>query len=136
MANCVIWQLDKWVIEKPRRGLSITQLPNHPITQWFRIPTVPLHEFQCSKCGHRFERIQKFSDPDPKKCPKCGAGKLKRLLHAPAVQFKGTGWYVTDYARKGGVGEAPKKEGSTTESGAAPAKEKTESKPKSEHKKK
>jgi putative FmdB family regulatory protein len=96
---------------------------------------VPLHEFQCSKCGHRFERIQKFSDPDPKKCPQCGAGKLKRLLHAPAVQFKGSGWYVTDYARKG-TAEAPKKEGGGTESSAVPAKEKPESKPKSDHKKK
>jgi len=95
---------------------------------------VPLYEYQCSKCGHRFERIQKFSDPDPKKCPECG-GKLKRLLHAPAVRFKGTGWYVTDYGRKGAGGEAPKKEGPTTESGAAPAKE-AESKPKSEPKKK
>ncbi|MGC2321471.1 MAG: zinc ribbon domain-containing protein, partial [Terriglobales bacterium] len=54
---------------------------------------MPLHEFQCRKCGHRFERIQKFSDSDPKKCPQCGAGKLERLLHAPAVQFKGSGWY-------------------------------------------
>ena len=62
---------------------------------------MPLYEYQCPKCGHRFERIQKFSDPDPKKCPECGAGKLERLLHAPAVQFKGSGWYVTDYARKG-----------------------------------
>ncbi|HYN14247.1 MAG TPA: zinc ribbon domain-containing protein [Terriglobales bacterium] len=96
---------------------------------------MPLHEFQCSKCGHRFERIQKFSDPDPKKCPHCGAGKLKRLLHAPAVQFKGTGWYVTDYGRKGAA-DASKKEGHVAESSAAPAKEKTESKPKSEHKKK
>jgi putative FmdB family regulatory protein len=98
-------------------------------------PIVPLHEFQCPKCGHRFERIQKFSDPDPKKCPECGAGKLKRLLHAPAVRFKGTGWYATDYARKGGA-EASKKESPAPESSAAPAKEKSESKPKSEHKKK
>ncbi len=97
-------------------------------------PLVPLHEFQCSKCGHRFERIQKFSDPDPKKCPQC-SGKLKRLLHAPAVQFKGSGWYVTDYARKGAA-EPPKKEGGAAESSAAPAKEKTESKAKSEPKKK
>jgi len=97
---------------------------------------VPLYEYQCPKCGCRFERIQKFSDPDPKKCPNCGAGKLERLLHAPAVQFKGTGWYVTDYARKGGAAEPSKKEAHAAESGAAPAKEKTEAKPKSEHKKK
>jgi putative FmdB family regulatory protein len=94
---------------------------------------VPLHEFQCSKCGHRFERIQKFSDPDPKKCPKCGAGKLKRLLHAPSVRFKGTGWYATDYPRKG-MAEAAKKESGGAESSAAPAKEKTESKTESKAK--
>jgi putative FmdB family regulatory protein len=98
--------------------------------------SVPLYEFQCPKCGHRFERIQKFSDSDPKKCPQCGAGKLKRLLHAPAVQFKGTGWYVTDYARKGGGAEASRKEGHAAESSTASAKEKGEPKPKSEHKKK
>ena len=93
---------------------------------------VPLYEYQCPKCGCRFERIQKFSDPDPKKCPKYGAGKVERLLHAPAVQFKGTGWYVTDYGRKAG-GEPAKKEGAPAESSAAPAKE-GEAKPKSETK--
>jgi putative FmdB family regulatory protein len=61
---------------------------------------MPLYEYQCTKCGHRFERIQKFSDPPVKKCPECG-GKVEQLLSAPAVQFKGSGWYVTDYARKG-----------------------------------
>jgi len=61
---------------------------------------VPLYEYQCRKCGHRFEKIQKFSDPEVKKCPQCG-GRVERLLSAPAVQFKGSGWYVTDYARKG-----------------------------------
>ncbi len=93
---------------------------------------MPLYEYQCPKCGHRFERIQKFSDPDPKKCPECGAGKLERLLHAPAVQFKGTGWYVTDYGRKGG-GEAPHKEKHAAgDSGSG--KDKSETKPKSDHK--
>jgi putative FmdB family regulatory protein len=90
---------------------------------------VPLYEYQCPKCGHRFERIQRFSDPNPKKCPHCGAGKLERLLHAPAVQFKGSGWYATDYARKGG--DTAKKEGAPTESGASKD-SKTETKPKSE----
>ena len=94
---------------------------------------MPLYEYQCPKCGHKFERIQKFSDPDPKKCPNCGAGKVERLLHAPAVQFKGTGWYVTDYARQGG-GESSKKEGTAAEGSATSAKEKTEAKPKSEGK--
>jgi putative FmdB family regulatory protein len=62
---------------------------------------MPLYEYQCTKCKHRFEKIQKFSDPDVKKCPECGA-KVEKLLSAPAVQFKGSGWYVTDYAKKGG----------------------------------
>lgn len=60
---------------------------------------MPLYEYQCKKCKHRFERIRKFSDPPIKKCPECG-GSVEQLLHAPAVQFKGTGWYVTDYAGK------------------------------------
>jgi putative FmdB family regulatory protein len=61
---------------------------------------VPLYEYQCKKCKHRFEKIQKFSDPAVKKCPECG-GPVEKLLSASAVQFKGSGWYVTDYARKG-----------------------------------
>lgn len=93
---------------------------------------MPLYEYQCPKCGHRFERIQKFSDPDPKKCPTCGAGKVERLLHAPAVQFKGSGWYVTDYARKGSA-EASKKESSAAESSASSSKD-GDSKSKSESK--
>lgn len=60
---------------------------------------MPLYEYQCKKCKHKFEKIQKFSDPPVKKCPECG-GPVEKLLHAPAVQFKGTGWYVTDYAAK------------------------------------
>ncbi|HEY7099945.1 MAG TPA: FmdB family zinc ribbon protein [Terriglobales bacterium] len=59
---------------------------------------MPLYEYECKKCGHRFERIQKFSDPHVTKCPKC-KGKVEQLLSAPAVQFKGSGWYVTDYAK-------------------------------------
>lgn len=61
---------------------------------------MPLYEYECQKCGHRFERIQRFSDPLVKKCPECG-GKVEQVLSAPAVQFKGSGWYVTDYAKKG-----------------------------------
>jgi putative FmdB family regulatory protein len=60
---------------------------------------MPLYEYQCKKCHHRFERIQKFSDPHVKKCPDCG-GPVEQVLSAPAVQFKGSGWYVTDYAKK------------------------------------
>jgi len=60
---------------------------------------MPLYEYQCKKCGHRFEKIQKFSDKPVKKCPECG-GVVEQTISAPAVQFKGSGWYVTDYARK------------------------------------
>ncbi len=60
---------------------------------------MPLYEYQCAKCGHRFEKIQKFSDKKIKKCPECG-GPVEQVISAPAVQFKGSGWYVTDYAKK------------------------------------
>ena len=60
---------------------------------------MPLYEYLCQKCGHRFEKIQKFSDAMVKKCPECG-GKIEQVISAPAVQFKGSGWYVTDYAKK------------------------------------
>ncbi len=61
---------------------------------------MPLYEYKCRKCKHLFERIQKFSDEPGADCPKCGS-ESERQLSAPAVHFKGTGWYVTDYARKG-----------------------------------
>ena len=60
---------------------------------------MPLYEYQCKKCGHLFEKIQKFSDKPVKKCPECG-GQVEQTISAPAVQFKGSGWYVTDYAKK------------------------------------
>ena len=63
---------------------------------------MPLYEYQCKKCGHRFEKIQKFSDKPVKKCPECG-GAVEQTISAPAVQFKGSGWYVTDYAKKSHV---------------------------------
>ena len=66
---------------------------------------MPLYEYECKKCHHRFERIQKFSDPHVKKCPKCG-GSIEQVISAPAVQFKGSGWYVTDYAKKSSTGSA------------------------------
>jgi putative FmdB family regulatory protein len=62
---------------------------------------VPIYEYECKQCGNRFERIQKFSDPRVESCPKC-AGKVEQVLTAAAVQFKGSGWYATDYARKSG----------------------------------
>ena len=60
---------------------------------------MPLYEYECTQCGQHVEKIQKFSDSPLTKCEKCG-GKLNRLISSPAIQFKGTGWYVTDYARK------------------------------------
>jgi putative FmdB family regulatory protein len=61
---------------------------------------MPLYEYECKKCGHRFEKILKFSDKPMKKCPDCG-GAVEQLISAATVQFKGAGWYVTDYAKKG-----------------------------------
>jgi len=84
---------------------------------------VPLYEYQCPRCG-RFELIQKFSDEPLKKCPTCGS-EVQKLLSAPAIQFKGTGWYITDYARKsegkGGKGksESGSGDGGKTEGGGS-----------------
>jgi putative FmdB family regulatory protein len=61
---------------------------------------MPLYEYQCDTCGHRFEVIQKFSDGPIETCPTCG-GAVGKLLSSPAIQFKGSGWYITDYARAG-----------------------------------
>ena len=61
---------------------------------------MPLYEYECDACHHRFEVIQKFSDPPIDKCPKCGS-PVQKLLSSPAIQFKGSGWYITDYARAG-----------------------------------
>ena len=60
---------------------------------------MPLYEYQCDACSNRFERIQKFSDPPVETCPSCG-GTVRKLLSSPAIQFKGSGWYITDYAKK------------------------------------
>jgi putative FmdB family regulatory protein len=78
---------------------------------------LPLYEYRCEKCGARIEKIQKFSDPPLAKCEKCG-GELTRLLSAPAIQFKGSGWYVTDYARKAKPGETGKSD-SKSDGGSA-----------------
>jgi putative FmdB family regulatory protein len=61
---------------------------------------MPNYEYLCTKCGHRFEQIRKFSDKQLRKCPECG-GVIEQVISAPAVQFKGSGWYVTDYPKKG-----------------------------------
>jgi len=71
---------------------------------------MPLYEYRCNGCNRQFERIVKFSDPPLKSCPHCGADAIHQVIHAPAVQFKGSGWYVSDYARKGGKGAESKSE--------------------------
>ena len=60
---------------------------------------MPLYEYRCKNCGHIFEKIQSFSAPEEKECPVC-KGEVERLISAPAIQFKGAGWYVNDYAGK------------------------------------
>jgi putative FmdB family regulatory protein len=72
---------------------------------------MPVYEYECLKCGAHFDEIQKFSDKPVKTHNGCG-GRVKRVLSAPAFQFKGTGWYVTDYAHKQGGGDGKKDKGS------------------------
>jgi putative FmdB family regulatory protein len=95
---------------------------------------VPLYEYECQKCGRRTEKIESVSGPHLKKCPHCG-GKVERLPAAPAIQFKGSGWYVTDYAGKSAKsessGEKRVAESKETAAKESPAKESasTEKKP-------
>jgi putative FmdB family regulatory protein len=93
---------------------------------------LPLYEYQCVKCGHRFEKIESVSASTTKKCPKCG-GKAERQLAAPAIQFKGSGWYVTDYAAKSSGSSASETGGNSSTKSDQPAEKsgdaKTESKP-------
>ena len=72
---------------------------------------MPLYEYECDACGKRFELIQKFSDGPPEACPKCGKGPVQRQVSSPAFQFKGSGWYITDYARKGTSPEGERAKG-------------------------
>jgi putative FmdB family regulatory protein len=89
---------------------------------------LPLYEYRCKSCGHQFEKIQSFSAPDEKECPLCH-GELERLISAPAVQFKGSGFYSTDYPSKsskpgassasdGGESKAADKAGSADKTGS------------------
>lgn len=78
---------------------------------------MPLYEYQCDQCGGRFERIRKFSDPPlDEPCPSCG-GPIQKLISSPAIQFKGKGWYVTDYAKSGSTGQS-KSETASSEASA------------------
>src|SRR5436190_17201953 len=94
---------------------------------------MPLYEYECDVCGHHFEAIRKFSDPPLDVCPKCG-GHIHKLISSPAFQFKGTGWYITDYAKKdsGKPGGSQNKESGEKESTTSD-KDSTESKTGKEH---
>ena len=84
---------------------------------------MPNYEYLCKNCGHRFEQIRKFSDKPLRKCPECG-GVIEQVISAPAVQFKGSGWYVTDYAKKG-AGSAGSSSASSSEATAERKKRRT-----------
>lgn len=75
---------------------------------------MPLYEYECDACGGRFEVIQKFSETTDT-CRRCGKGPVRRLMSSPAIQFKGTGWYITDYAQKGKSGESSSASDATAE---------------------
>jgi len=77
---------------------------------------MPVYEYECRRCKHRFELIQKLSDPPLSKCPKCKKGEVQKLLSAAGLQFKGSGWYVTDYSKKG----KSESKGAPTEAPKAP----------------
>jgi len=73
---------------------------------------VPLYEYACQKCGRHTDKIEPVAGPHLKKCPHCG-GKVESVITAPAIKFKGSGWYVTDYAGKTALGETPEKSDSS-----------------------
>ena len=90
---------------------------------------MPLYEYRCTKCGHVFEKLQTFSARKIKKCPECG-GRVEQTITAPTVQFKGSGWYVTDYPKKSGG--ASSGDGASKDSKESSAKESKKEDKKSE----
>ena len=93
---------------------------------------MPLYEYECDACGGRFEVIQKFSETT-EACRRCGKGPVRRLMSSPAIQFKGSGWYITDYAQKGKSGESssgsdapPEKKTDSTKTDASTASTKSD----------
>ncbi|MCA9771612.1 MAG: zinc ribbon domain-containing protein [Myxococcales bacterium] len=87
---------------------------------------MPVYEYGCNKCGHEFERFQKITDPEVKTCPECRSRQVERLISHSAFHLKGSGWYVTDYARKG-AGDASTG-GSEAKSGDSKSSESTTTK--------
>src|SRR3989442_13358480 len=101
-------------------------------TYWIKAD-MPLYEYQCEECDHRFEVIQKsFSDPPVQTCPKCG-GPVRKLMSSPAIQFKGSGFYITDYAKKDSAAESKSESSTSADSGTKTGKtDKSEKSDKSE----
>src|SRR3954469_17595306 len=94
--------------------------------------TLPLYEYQCKKCGHKFEKIQLFSDKPIKKCPECG-GAVEKLISRSAVQLKGSGWEATDCAKKRcGGGSAGGKSSGDSDSASSTESSESKDKPSSE----
>lgn len=94
---------------------------------------MPLYEYQCEACSHRFERIQKFSDPPADACPRCG-GAVRKLISSPAIQFKGSGFYITDYGKSGAGASESKAQKADKESAAGEKKSESKTETKSEAK--
>lgn len=90
--------------------------------------TLPLYEYRCTQCGNRYEKIQSFSTEPDTACPKCG-GKVERPLTAPALQFKGAGWYINDYAPKPASGSGSTASESASSDSKAGESKASESKP-------
>ena len=80
---------------------------------------MPLYEFECEACHTRFERIQKFTDANPETCPTCAKGPIRKLPSSPAIQFKGSGFYITDYAKKSSSEAGSKSGSAASESGGS-----------------
>jgi putative FmdB family regulatory protein len=78
---------------------------------------MPIYEYKCQNCGERHEKLQRYSDPPCKKCPHCG-GPLRKLISSPAIQFKGSGFYITDYAKKNSPSEEKKRKADSETKGA------------------
>ena len=92
---------------------------------------MPLYEYECDACGQRFELIRKFSESELDACTLCGKGPVRRLMSSPAIQFKGTGWYITDYSSKGKAGtessSTAKSDSKKSDSGSTETAAKTDS---------
>lgn len=82
---------------------------------------MPIYEFECSQCGHRYDRLQKLSDADPVDCPECGAPKVRRRVSAPSFRLAGGGWYETDFKKDGDKKRNLAGDGAAAAPAAAPA---------------